>query len=80
MYNNKYLELLHWAIINLRYRSRDLDKQSYDLLNAIHNIPSLLESKKEINDNLIISELIEYENKYLNWDPKFSNIIKNWDN
>ena len=76
MYKNKHLELLHWSIIFLRHRLKDIDKESYDLLNAIHNIPSLLESEKGIDDDFILEDLLEYEKKYLNWEKRYSKIIQ----
>ncbi len=76
MYENKYLELMYFAIIRLRYKFRETDKESHDLLNVIHNIPGLLDKNKPIDNNLILNELLDYEKKYLNWDNKYSKIIK----
>lgn len=64
MYKNKYLELLHSTLIDLRFRLREIDPQSSELLNIVHNLPSLLESERPINDDIIISELKTYKEKY----------------
>lgn len=59
----------------LRYRLKDIDLQSYELLDTIHNIPFLLNDNKKINDDIILDDLIRYENNYLNWENKYSSII-----
>lgn len=73
--HDKYLQLLGWSIIMLRYRLKDIDLQSYELLDIIHNIPFLLNDNKKINDDIILDDLIRYENNYLNWENKYSSII-----
>ena len=76
MFDDKYLELLYISIIKLRARLKEIDTEAYELLDIIHNIPWLLDSKKEINKDRIKNELIDFENKYLIKNKLYSSIIK----
>ncbi len=76
MYKDKNLELLYNVLIYLRHRLKKIDKESSDLLDVVHNIPSLLDGEREINDEILTRELLDYEEKYLDGQPRYSKIIK----
>ncbi|AKH33345.1 hypothetical protein XF24_01022 [candidate division SR1 bacterium Aalborg_AAW-1] len=76
MDQEKYYILLFQAMIRLRHHIKDIDQESYEILDIIHNIPLLLLEKKEIWENIIIDQLYNYEKKYHDKKPIYSHLFQ----
>src|ERR1700742_4112877 len=73
----RYLALLERVLIIARFRAFEVDKQTAELLDAIHNIPDLLCRWPEMQESWVYEDLRKYEVKYCNGSTPFTNILKN---
>ena len=71
----RYLAMLRNVLVDVRFRTYNLDPQSAELLDAVENLPDLLTRWPECNQSWIVSALQNYERRYGVAPERYSGIL-----
>lgn len=71
----RYLAVLRKVIVDARLWAYETDPKIADRLDQVENIPDLLARWADMNENIVITGLQRFEQKYLGGAPTFSKIL-----
>ena len=73
----RYLAMLRDVLVDARLRAYRQDPRIAELLDAVENVPDLLTRFPEMDADLIERQLRDYERKYLDGGPRYTETLRN---